>query len=357
MANQNAPLQTAEYIARLLKKDYSGDDEGVISKKNERPRAERKIDDDSKRIYIPAGNRGPITSMGGAQDVAPEAVKAPFTEDAPQVPKKKKPRKPVVAHDGTVPLPTAPPKTGDGVADADRDLPLDGKADDAVEHPAEEKEGWGVQDWYDEEDARLDNLEIATMIRAARTRLKIDPNDPLALSWLSYYQYLAQDYSAAEGTYDKYIGVLPEDAAGYNNKALVYKRRGEYLKEEGLYRVALALEPDDSTALNNLAVNLSHQHRFPEALAIMKHLEEIDKDDPYADLHRAKIYAEMGQDETAYKYLDQALLGMKRLDTLHMIEFRQDIRLDPSFEHLRQTQRFHDILTRYYGKDSPLDEH
>jgi len=230
------------------------------------------------------------------------------------------------------------------------------EADDDGMVAAEEAEGWGVRDWYDAEDKVRDELEIDAMTRLAKRILKINPNDPEALSILSYYQYLSEDYEDAEATYDKYINILPEDPAGYNNKALIYKRKKKYDEEERLYRVALQLEPDDSTALNNLAVNLGHQGRFDEALEIMKKLEVATPDDPYADLHRAKIYAEAQNEELAYVYLEKALTGMKQLDTLHHIEFRQDIRLDPSFGTLRKQERFRSLLWRFYGNDSPLQE-
>jgi hypothetical protein len=64
----------------------------------------------------------------------------------------------------------------------------------------------------------------------------------------------------------------------------------------------------------------------------------------------------MGEQELALKYLDAALQGMQELDTLHHIEFRQDIRLDPSFEMLRQTRPFRAMLDSYYGEDTPLQE-
>ena len=88
----------------------------------------------------------------------------------------------------------------------------------------------------------------------------------------------------------------------------------------------------------------------------MKRLETLDPDDDYADLHRAKIYAAMGNDETSMFYLQKSLEGMRALDTLHHIEFRQDIRLDPTFEALRKTVPFRDLLVRYYGKDTPMQE-
>ena len=108
--------------------------------------------------------------------------------------------------------------------------------------------------------------------------------------------------------------------------------------------------------MNNLAVNLAHQKRFDEALAVMKQLETLDPGEPYAELHRAKIHAEMGNDEEAYRYLRSSLEGMAKLDTLHHIEFRQDIRLDPSFAKLRETRRFRAILLEFYGEDTPLKE-
>ncbi|MCK6518306.1 tetratricopeptide repeat protein, partial [Myxococcota bacterium] len=105
---------------------------------------------------------------------------------------------------------------------------------------------------------------------------------------------------------------------------------------------------DNTHALNNLAVNLAHQRRFDEALAIMERLDRLEPNDPYGDLHRAKIYASRGDSDAALALLDDALAGMQRLDTLHNIEFRQDIRLDPAFGGLREDPRFNDLLVRYY---------
>lgn len=342
---------TAEYLARLLRRDYDGADQGVIEDRIERPKSEKETDE-----FMPAGSPGPITKMGGAENTSSKPVRS-IVEDEPSVAAKAK------AQEMTAPQVEGPKMQGaaaedetkagerDGIADLD---PEDKRSD--AEAPSEEHKGWGFPEWYDERDKAMDDMEIEMSMRIARHRLAINPDDPQALSILSYYQYLAQDYNGARKTYDHYIELFPDDPAGYNNKALIYKREGEYQKEESLYRIALALAPGDTTAMNNLGVNLAHQHRFEEALAVMRELEITDPRDAYADLHRAKIHAEMGKDEEALRYLEKSLEGMSRLDTLHEIEFRQDIRLDPSFEKLRDTYRFRAILDRFYGKDSPLEE-
>lgn len=344
---------SAEYLARLLREDYDGEDDGQLEHERE------KVVDKVEKMYLPAGNKGPITEMGGAADTSRDPVRAPDSDEIPVPAAKKDEVNPLFAKDVGEPVPEkdVPEEQDkqDGVAEIDVD-PEDVPDEEALDLPAEEKEGWGVQDWYDDQDAAVEQLEIQYMIRAARGRLKIDPDDPGALSILSYYQYLAADFDDAIDTYDRFIELYPDDAAGYNNKALVYKRLGEYAKEEALYRVALALEPNDFTAMNNLAVNLAHQHRFDEALAVLDEMARIDPGDPYADLHRAKVHAEMGHEEQALAYLEKALEGMRQLDTLHHIEFRQDIRVDPSFKALRATRRFREILLRYYGDDSPLQE-
>ena len=343
-------MLTAEYLARLLKEDHDGEDAGYQQFEKGPDGAKKE-----RRIYLPAGNEGPIEDKGGAADTSREPIRTPKEDDLPLPPQKKEEKMPLYAEDVGTPLEVEPEEQEavDGVVDVD--VPVE-DSEPALDAPAEEEEGWGIQDWYDEQDEAMDNLEIDLMIRAARHRLRIDPDDPSALSILSYYQYLAADYDAAIDTYDRFIELYPEDAAGYNNKALIYKRRQDYDREEALYRVALAIEPNDVTALNNLGVNLAHQGRYDEALSVMRQLEMLDPDDAYADLHRSKIYAEMGDEEKALRFLEKALDGMRKLDTLHHIEFRQDIRIDPSFEKLRQTARFRAILVRYYGDDTPLQE-
>ncbi len=336
----------AEYVARLLREDYAGDPQGGV--KQDTP--EQPVVMKTKE-YVPAGQfDGDRTLLGGGAQVAEETVRG---DDASTQRAKK--RKPEAEPEPEV-LPEVVLERPERVDDAVTE-PTVGEAegedqgeDESAQGVTEKEEGWGLQDWLDASPAER---EIMTGLQVARRRLAIDPDNTSALSMLAYFQYLGEDLEGAEKTYDRLIELRPEDAATWNNKALVLKRRGEYPREELLYRTALALDPEDTTAKMNLAVNLAHQGRFPEALAIMKALEVELPGDAYADLHRAKIHAEMGETDTALAFLGRAMEGMAQLDLLHHTEFRQDVRVDPSLDRIRDDPRFHAILQQHYGKDAP----
>ena len=87
---------------------------------------------------------------------------------------------------------------------------------------------------------------------------------------------------------------------------------------------------------------------------MMNELQVAPNELPYAELHRAKIAASEGKERKAYRHLKTALGLVGRMDTFHHIEFRQDIRLDPSFVKLRKQARFRELLDDTYGDDSPL---
>lgn len=325
---------TPEYIARLLDEQFEGKDKGVVARRAPRSPEGEPIEG----YYLQPGHDGAREHIGGGKNVG-NRVRDGLVEGEDVMPKAT-----VAPEAGTEAVPTVV---------AEEEITPEEDAEDAE---LEDKpiavhvdEGWGLTDWYDTQDAREDAKEIQKQLEAVHDLLRLDPNDPVGLTTRAYYEYLALDMDAARKTYDKYTNLYPEDPAGWNNLALVYKREGAYQKEEELYRIALSLSPDDDHALNNLAVCLAHQGRFDEALVIMEKLETIIPDDAYADLHRAKIYASMGKEDRSYRYLQKSLAGMRKLDTLHNIEFRQDIRVDPAFEEMRKQERFGKMLERYYG--------
>ncbi len=337
----SAPEPSAEYLRRLLTGDHRGEEQGYITLERTVKPGESKIES----FYLPAGSAGPITEVGGGAQVGSKPRSAdPRTEKAkPDVAiqleefgktKELKPQE-------------APPEPSiddlaDPLATADGDQ-------EGQRQSVEVKEGWGLTDWYDTEDARADAEQIKEQLDLSRKLLRLDPDNLYGLSVKAYYEYLAMDFDGAHDTYDHMIRLDGTSGAQWNNLALVYKRLGDYEKEEELYRTSLMFEPDEPNTYVNLALCLAHQGRFDEALQIMKRLERELPDDPYADLHRAKIAALMSKEEEAYRFLRSSLRTMRKLDTLHNIEFQQDIRVDPAFKTMRETPRFKKLLMRYYG--------
>ena len=175
----------AEYLERLLKNDLDGHEDGMIVRK-ERPTGDRK----NESFYLPAGDKGPADEMGGASETAlrPERNHS----DPEMSPESSKKKSELLANEDMGTPVDLPGVEDDAQADAETEDAEDGELE-MVEPAAEEEEGWGVRDWYDAEDKVRDEMEIEAMTRLAKRILKINPNDPEALSILSYYQYLSED--------------------------------------------------------------------------------------------------------------------------------------------------------------------
>lgn len=342
-----------ELIARLLQKDLDGEEEGW-SEPTQRPDHERQ----NQGVYMPAGNTGPMTRAGGGSEQGEDPVRGPQPEEQEPA------LEPAVvdAPDDQALALASPPETAAELELTDLSEPasLAETAQDPQTleasrplDPVERFIGWGFKDWLDSSPQR-ETLDprVERHLMLARARLRLDPDDYGALQMVGHYAYLAENAELSQATFRRLTEKYPDDSAGFNNLALTYKRTQEWTQEEALYRKALQLEPDDPVVLNNLAVNLAHQGRFEEALGLMELLEEIDPDDPYSDLHRAKVYAAMGRKDRAFKYLKRALDGVERLDTLHHIEFRQDLRLEPLLAELRTEPRYERLLQKVYGAEA-----
>ena len=342
VASTEAMTPSPELIARLLQKEFNGEDVGTVAHV-QRPRHVRP----SKSFYLPAGSKGPLSRAGGGETQADTAQRtAPSeTEGNARLSGEDAPREP---NDPALAL--APDGTPLAAEDA---TPLVDRGGKQGLPPSVEKFiGWGFHDWMDASNPEA--AEIVEQLSLARELMKLDPDEPYAILTVAYFAYLSENYTLCQDLYRRYTNLYPEDPAGWNNLALTYKRAGEYQQEERLYRVALGLEPGNSNTQNNLAVNLAHQGRFDEAEDLMAGLRASPSERPYANLHRAKIAAAQGKDRQAIRFLRRALADVDEMDTLHHIEFRQDIRLDPALARLRKKPRVQRLLDEVYGGDSPI---
>jgi tetratricopeptide (TPR) repeat protein len=338
---------TPELIARLLQRDLDGEESGR-TQRAERPGANKQ----APSFYLPAGHEGSWEQAGGGADIGQEVQRGGESEAelAQAEPASSGAEAIELNTEDLAQAPDAPPQATPQVVELELEAEPEGPA---LARPIERFIGWGFKDWFEVEDGRGDQEEqIARIMESTRVKLKIDPDDPQAIQTAAYYSYLSENQELTSALHERYIELYPWDPSGYNNLALSHKRTGEYEEEEALYRIALKLDPSDPHALNNLAVNLAHQGRFDEALRLMASVEELTPDDPYADLHRAKIFAAMGKKRKSYSMLKKALANVDKLDTLHHIEFRQDIRVDPVFDKYRSKWGFKRIIRKKYGDDA-----
>jgi Tfp pilus assembly protein PilF len=333
-----------ELIARLLKQEFGGGEHGPVARVQ---RTEFKRT--APTFYLPAGSNGPMDKVGGGEVAGPQPNRTPPAQDPVHAKALKR--------DGDVDLVAEvdavdPLSTQDPGIEGLHPQPVEESSDeDSALTSVERFVGWGFHDWLDVAEANdTADKEMTERLRLARELMKIDPDDPFAMLTIAYYSYLSENYEMCRELYHRYITLYPEDAAGWNNLALTYKRTGEYAEEERLYRRSIALDPENSNTKNNLAVNLAHQGRYREAEEMMASLRPSPKERPYAELHRAKIAAEQGKDRKAYRHLKRALAEVDVMDTFHHIEFRQD----PSLSALRARRRTRRLLESVYGDDSPL---
>ena len=337
-----------ELIARLLKKQFGGADDGLVARV-ERPEAVEAL----PSFYLPAGSVGPAERVGGGA-VAAETIRRRPPGDPTQASKEGSPSNNDSLQGEIEPL-LAEAEQAPGIRGLVGQAADNEPVDSGVEPAIERFVGWGFHDWFDVAEAEPeDTQQMTERLELARQLMKIDPDEPYAIMTVAFYAYLSENYVLCRELYAKYIRLYPEDAAGWNNLALTYKRSGEYDEEERLYRMALALEPENSNTRNNLAVNLAHQGRYREAEALMDRLNPAPEEVPYAELHRAKIAAAQGRMRRAKRHLKRALAEVDKMDTFHHIEFRQDIRLDPSLEAMRRRPSVKALLRDRYGDDSPL---
>ncbi len=350
-----AEIRADEFMVRLL--DATVSDEASDAEQSDigvdEPVAQPTVIAKEKQdVFLPAGEKTDEALTGGG-GTKREKVRRKDPERRSDKEEAQPSEQPFVVEEAPASKPEPVPRE---IAKA-AETSSKGDDPDDEDAPTEKQVGAGLQDWIDaglEEDKDADLVRY--MVERSKEELTVDPDDIRVLQMLAYYQYLERDYDGALKTYNKLIKLRPQVGNYYNNKALIFKRRASYAREEALYRLALALDPFSGTVIINLALNVAHQGRFDEAMQLMEPVLAAEPDEPYSNLHIAKIHAGQGNIDKALLHMERALKHYQWLDVFHQVEFRQDIRLDPFLSELRQDSRFHELLRRYYGEDSPLEE-
>lgn len=106
----------------------------------------------------------------------------------------------------------------------------------------------------------------ADAIPALEQALARQPKDLMALLQLALSQQNQERDDEALQTYDTLLRLQPAHADSHNNRAALWRRRGDLEQALAGFREALRLQPEHAEALHNLGSVLSELHRPEEAL-------------------------------------------------------------------------------------------
>jgi tetratricopeptide (TPR) repeat protein len=137
----------------------------------------------------------------------------------------------------------------------------------------------------------------------------------------------------------------PNSGDAYFNRAYFYEERKEFSKSESDYKRAEKLGVINKSMLyNNLAVLYRRMKKFELSIEYLDKARLLNPDFSNIDGTLALIYADKGDDENFYKYLQISLKkGCKVWDYLK----------DPGFDKYRESQKLTKLIdfykTKYYS--------
>jgi len=99
--------------------------------------------------------------------------------------------------------------------------------------------------------------------------VELDGQDVSALALLGGLESSLGKFDQSIATYQRAIGVAPNDVRLYVALGGVYERQGNWQQAQTLYQKALAMQPEDALAANNLAyIMIEHRESVNVALTL-----------------------------------------------------------------------------------------
>jgi serine/threonine-protein kinase len=192
-----------------------------------------------------------------------------------------------------------------------------------------------ARQWYAEHlvsQARFDEA-LEQAVKAS----ELDPLSPVIASAHGDIHYYRREYDRAVAEYRRALDLAPGFFLGGMNVARAQEEMG--LHEEAIegFRVALARigsDPEDSAALAHAYAVAGQRASAERVLARVLERARTALVSPYAI---ASVYAGLGETDTAFHWLDQALAERDRMLAQLKVHPRLDpLRGDPRFERLLQ---------------------
>jgi tetratricopeptide (TPR) repeat protein len=160
--------------------------------------------------------------------------------------------------------------------------------------------GWALLSYVDASGYLTKSLQPTVALReeareAAETALKLQPNLGEALLAMGFYHYAClKEYDTALKYLEQAQRVLPQSSRVLQGLAYVERRRGNWEKSEAYFQQAEKIDPRNVNLLSQHARSYVCLRRFPEALARLEQILNINPDDIDTIVLKARIAQAQG---------------------------------------------------------------
>ncbi|HMF46478.1 MAG TPA: protein kinase [Candidatus Udaeobacter sp.] len=182
--------------------------------------------------------------------------------------------------------------------------------------------GWALLSYVDASGYLTQSLQPTVALReeareAAETALRLQPNLGEALLAMGFYHYAClKDYDTALKYLVQAQQVLPQSSRVLQGLAFIERRRGNWDKSEAYFQQAEKVDPRNVNLLSQHARSYICLRRFPEALAKLEQILNINPDDIDTIVLKARIAQAQGDLPRAAALLAPLRLGVGYVNAL-----------------------------------------
>jgi tetratricopeptide (TPR) repeat protein len=187
--------------------------------------------------------------------------------------------------------------------------------------------------------ALLKDGKVEEALEELRKAAEADPKSAVIQSNLAYAYDRQGRTDDAVAAYKKVLEIEPANTVARNNLGTLYSKKGLHDEAVREYEELVQRDPSNATAKANLENAIKNkatvQERQDQIGGALRGIESLPND-PRAAYNAARVYARLGDNDSAFTWLAKALeLGYDQIDYLS---------LDPSLANLRKDPRFLKLL-------------
>lgn len=147
---------------------------------------------------------------------------------------------------------------------------------------------------------------LAPNVESLRGEASRKAGDPIVQARLAMLLYELGMYDDAEHLYRKALDLNSSAWDVWYNLGNLYMTEGKYEEAIHAFEASLRLKRDNVGALGNIAISYTALRKFPEAAIFYQRVLDLDAQNLYAAFTLGKLYFNLGERESAKRYLSLA---------------------------------------------------